>query len=327
MLGYTGWYSRKVTREILFFTPFMQVLVIGPVVYFYIKSLLSPTFKFHKKDWWHFVPGILYFGYSCIVFITDKLILDEFYFYSDFRDKDLKAWYQVAGLISMFSYLILSLQKYIAYKKAIFETVSYADSVLFKWIQNFLLAFLALLILRVLFFIINPQWEEFGSQFWYFISFSLVFFYISINGYAHAVIANTFVIEKDDDPVLFLEDDKTNSTSIDVDFWKNQIQTLIKEEKLYTNPKLTLSEVAKLLDTNTKTISTTINSGFNKNFNDYINDFRIEAVKAKIQKNEHLKSTLLGIALDCGFNSKATFNRAFKKSTSLTPKDFINSFK
>lgn len=41
------------------------------------------------------------------------------------------------------------------------------------------------------------------------------------------------------------------------------------------------------------------------------------------QKGEHKKSTLIGIAYDCGFNSKATFNRAFKKNTGKSPKEFI----
>ena len=68
----------------------MQVLVIGPVVYFYMKSLLQVDFKFSKKDWIHFAPGLLYLLYSLVIFITDKLVLEEFYFYADGRDKDLK---------------------------------------------------------------------------------------------------------------------------------------------------------------------------------------------------------------------------------------------
>ena len=59
------------------------------------------------------------------------------------------------------------------------------------------------------------------------------------------------------------------------------------------------------------------------NFNDFINHYRIEAVKEKLKKGEHKTSTLLGIAFDCGFNSKATFNRAFKKSTTVSPKDYL----
>ena len=109
----------------------------------------------------------------------------------------------------------------------------------------------------------------------------------------------------------------------EIKIWKEKILQLIQEEKIYKNPKLTLFDVAKLLNTNTKTVSNSINSGFEMNFNDFINKYRIEAVKEKLKNGEHQKSTLLGIAFDCGFNSKATFNRAFKKNTSLSPKDYL----
>ena len=323
MLGYAGWYSRQITREILFFIPFMQVLVIGPVLYFYIKSLLFSNFEFTKKDLLHFLPGILYLIYSLVVFITDKFIVNEFYFYADGRDKDLKTWYQLLGLLSISVYLILSLKSYLQYKKTIFETLSFADTVVFQWIQNFLISFLLLIFLRILFFIVNPQWAEFGNQFWYYFCFSLVFFYIALNGYALDIKTSFFNFENIEESNEVV-DEKTSTSTIDINFWKEKIEKIINEKQLYNNPKLTLVDVANQLETNPKTISTTINSGFHKNFNDFINDYRIEAVKEKIKHGEHTKSTLLGIALDCGFNSKATFNRAFKKSTSLSPKEYIN---
>lgn len=325
MLGYANWYSKKVTGDILFFVPFMQVLVIGPVVYFYIQSLLQSDFKFSKKDWIHFAPGLLYLLYSLIVFITDKLVLDEFYFYADRRDKDLKTWYQLLGLASMFYYLGLSLKKYRAYKKRIYDIVSYADSILFRWIQNFLLAFYSLLIIRIVFFFSNPQWVNFGSHFWYFISFALIVYYISISGYAEALKSSSVLLKKVDNTPIIPELEKPMMSSFDVDKWKTQLIVLLEKQKMYENSQLTLSDIAQQLNTNTKTISSVVNGGFDMNFNDFINHYRIEAVKEKLNSGEHHKTTLLGIAFDCGFNSKATFNRAFKKSTSLSPKEYIKS--
>ncbi len=300
----------------------MQVLLIGPVIYYYTKSLLNPSFRISKKEWLHLMPALLYLLYSLVIFITDKLILDEFYFYADYRDKDLKIWYQLLGFASISFYLIKSLQQYKLYKKVIFDTLSYADSVLFKWIQNFLLAFLALIILRILFFVFNEQWSEFGSHFWYFLSFAVVTFYVSLNGYENAIKSSIFNAEKIENPV-FAQEEKNALNTIDIDFWKTKILYLLEVDKIYENPKLTLADVSKLLETNTKTISNTINSGFEMNFNDCINQYRIESVKEKLKNGAHKKSTLLGIAFDCGFNSKATFNRAFKKSTGVSPKDYL----
>ncbi|WP_411893835.1 helix-turn-helix domain-containing protein [Winogradskyella sp. A2] len=331
MLGYANWYSDKLTADILFFIPFMQVLLIGPVVFFYTKSLLNTNFKLAKKDYIHFIPSILYAIYSLVVFITDKLILDEYYFYADGRDKDLANWYQATGLLSMAFYLVLSLKYYSNYKKLLFDTVSYADTLLFKWIRNFMIAFLGILVLRVLFFILNPDWGEFGSQFWHYIAFSFVFYYIAINGYSNIIKQITLEGEKLKTINVFyegisktvVENDPLNEGEKDYVIWKDKISELMLEKRLFENPRLTLSDVAKELNITTKIVSSAVNSGFNMNFNDFINHYRIEAVKEKLNKGEHNRTTLLGIALDSGFNSKATFNRAFKKSTSLSPKDFI----
>lgn len=328
MLGYAGWYSDKYkyTADILFFIPFMQVLLIGPVVYFYTKSQLNLGFKLSKNAYIHFVPALLYGVYSLVVFVTDKLILDDYYFYANGRDKDLANWYQATGLASMVVYLILSLRYYSNYKKRLFNTVSYAETVLFKWIRNFMMAFLGILVLRVLFFIINPEWGNFGSQFWHYIAFSFVFYYIAITGYSNVVKQIALESEKLKTVNVFEEEipvSKTENSPEKNSQWKDKLAQTMIEKRLFENPRLTLSDVAKELNITTKTVSSTVNTGFNMNFNDFVNHYRIEAIKEKLHRGEHHKTTLLGIALDAGFNSKATFNRAFKKSTSLSPKDYI----
>ena len=67
-------------------------------------------------------------------------------------------------------------------------------------------------------------------------------------------------------------------------------------------------------------LSHVISKGFAKNFNDFVNEYRIDEVKAKLKNVD--APTLMAIAFDSGFNSKATFNRAFKKFTCVAPKEF-----
>jgi len=301
MLGYAGWYSIKAYREFLFFIPFQQLFLIGPL-------------------------------YSLVIFVTDKIILEEFYFYADGRDKDLVFWYQLAGLISKLVYLLLSLTYYRIYRKFIVQEVSFADEVLFKWIRHFLLAFAFILLLRVFFFILNPEWGEFGSKYWYYLCFSILFYFIAITGYSNTVRSavsfdtnSSGFLKPEQDPPVFSKEKEENEIQ-DLEDWKTKILVLIEEEKIYTNHKLTLTNVALQLNTNRNLVSSIINQGFEMNFNDFINSKRVEAVLAKIKAGEHKTNTLLGIALDCGFNSKTTFNRAFKKHTSLTPKQYIDKY-
>ena len=72
-------------------------------------------------------------------------------------------------------------------------------------------------------------------------------------------------------------------------------------------------------------LSKVVNSGLDKNFNDFVNGYRVEAVKNKMSDPSTAHLTLLGIAYECGFNSKATFNRAFKKHAGVSPSAFLKA--
>jgi AraC-like DNA-binding protein len=72
-------------------------------------------------------------------------------------------------------------------------------------------------------------------------------------------------------------------------------------------------------------VSEVINNGFNKNFNDFVNSYRVNAFKSMLEENKHEQLSLLGLAHECGFNSKATFNRVFKKLTHYSPSEYLKS--
>lgn len=328
MLGYAGWYSGGVYRQLLFYIPFQQLFLIPPVLYFYIRSLLDNSFSFKPKDRLHFIPAILCLLYSLIVFISDYWLFDTIYFYKDGRDKDFEPWYQIAGFISLTIYLIASLRIYKKYKNLSYDTLSFADSVLFKWAERFLTAFVLLIGIRGLFFILNPEWAEFGRKFWYYLSFSGLFYFISINGYNnHIQSATSFRILDDPTTNDLLEKhiDKEEPTDPipDLEKWKEQISSLMAAQKLYEDPQLTITMVADRLDTHSKKVSQIINQGFGMNFNDYINSYRIESVIQKIDAGETSSQTIMGLAYDVGFNSKSTFNRAFKRLKNMTPKEYL----
>jgi AraC-like DNA-binding protein len=105
---------------------------------------------------------------------------------------------------------------------------------------------------------------------------------------------------------------------------KERILRLMNEEKVFKRADLTLFDMAKILEVQSKTVSNTINKGLEMNFNDFINSYRVAEVIVKMQASETDTKTILGIAYDCGFNSKSTFNRAFKKHAKLTPKEFLS---
>jgi len=104
----------------------------------------------------------------------------------------------------------------------------------------------------------------------------------------------------------------------------SRLTDLMVTEKLFTQSELSLSELAGRLNTLPNYLSQVINDKEGKNFYDYINTLRIEEFKALVARPENRKYTLLSLSYDCGFNSKSSFNKNFKKVTGLSPSEYLN---
>ncbi|WP_454048079.1 helix-turn-helix domain-containing protein [Chryseobacterium sp. Marseille-Q8038] len=99
----------------------------------------------------------------------------------------------------------------------------------------------------------------------------------------------------------------------------------MEHEKLYKDPELNLNNIAKVLEVHPNVLSQVINSMEQKNFYDYINRQRIEEFKRTVVLQENQKYTILSLAFECGFNSKTSFNRNFKKYMNCSPTEFLKS--
>jgi AraC-like DNA-binding protein len=102
-----------------------------------------------------------------------------------------------------------------------------------------------------------------------------------------------------------------------------QLGELMEKEQLFRNPELTLGEVARQLGVHPNILSQVINTFERKSFYDYINGQRIEEFKKVIATPDSRQFTLLALAFECGFNSKTAFNRNFRKSTGLSPSEYL----
>ena len=102
-----------------------------------------------------------------------------------------------------------------------------------------------------------------------------------------------------------------------------QLLKILENEKPYLNPELTLAELAKLIPVHPNKLSEVINKYELKNFYDLINGYRIQEFLRKLNQPESKQYTFISLAYDCGFNSKASFNRNFKKYTGKTPSEYL----
>jgi len=91
-----------------------------------------------------------------------------------------------------------------------------------------------------------------------------------------------------------------------------------------SNPDISLASLAERMQLSSGQISRLVNDGLAQNFSEAINRMRVEAVQERLRDPSE-KRDVLELAFDCGFNSKASFNRSFKTFTGTTPTQFRTS--
>ncbi|MFY0689219.1 MAG: helix-turn-helix transcriptional regulator [Cyclobacteriaceae bacterium] len=110
------------------------------------------------------------------------------------------------------------------------------------------------------------------------------------------------------------------------DEWiKRKIEIALATHKLYKTPDLTVHELSLHLNMKSSELSAFMSNRMGKNFNDIVNEYRVNEVKRLMQSpTTDPKATLIELAYQSGFNSKATFNRIFKRHTGISPREFRN---
>ncbi len=119
----------------------------------------------------------------------------------------------------------------------------------------------------------------------------------------------------------------SNLTPIQIEEYKKHLLALLDTEKPYLNPQVSLSDLSEKLSVSTKHLSQVINQSFDKSFFDFINTYRIQEVQQILKESKDDKLTVLEAMYEAGFNSKSSFNTAFKKETGQTPTEFRKTIK
>lgn len=104
----------------------------------------------------------------------------------------------------------------------------------------------------------------------------------------------------------------------------DRIMTRLKAEHWYLEPRLSIRDVAGRMGTNESYVSRALNRATGQSFNRLVNGLRVDHAKGQLTQNA---ASVLTIAMDSGFNSKATFNRVFRELSGQTPTQFRTSQK
>ena len=306
----------------LTYFPFGIAYGYGVCVYFYVLSLTDSKRRFTPQDFLFFIPAILYLIFRFALFAQNL----------EFKNRFNENYYVpiaaplifVTEFVWNIIFLYFSIKHYKKYRAWLDENFSDTEKIKFDWVGNFLYVFTFVLVSGAIFdftdsFIFNLSYIQY---FYFELIMAFTTYYLAIAGYLHSEAIELGFTETESRRA---EPRKTLLSENDLQLLKTKLQNLMEKEKPFLDSQLTLSNLAKQIGVNTTALSFVINNGFGKNFNDFVNEFRVAEVKNKLNEGAAENLNLLGIALDSGFNSKATFNRAFKKFTGISPKEFQNN--
>ncbi len=105
---------------------------------------------------------------------------------------------------------------------------------------------------------------------------------------------------------------------------KEIILSYLSEQKPWINSDFSLPVLSRETGIPRHHISQILNETLQTNFSDLINQYRVEEMKSRLKDGEHQRYSIAGIASACGFGSKSSFNRAFKRITGLTPSAWLD---
>ena len=298
--------------------PLQFSLATGPLVYFYMLKITRPEYKLGWKDLLHFSPLFLQ---QCILVLEIKeSIRTGAATYDTLIFQHLNPVLQILAFISVITYLYWSfrlIERF--YQRLKFNNVRDRHRYELRWLHRLLTGFGLLWLLWIPYTAMDYYYHQSAIHAYYLLDLLLAGMMIWIAAAAYlrpdvAVPVLAAPVPKPPSPVAL----KQKGT------WLKKAMEL---NLFYQDAELSLSSLAEKLDIHPHELSRIINVSLKKNFNDFINEYRIREVTRKMQDPAYDRLTLLGIALDAGFNSKSTFNRTFRQMTGKSPAEYKNGLK
>ena len=292
----------------LAFTQSAIAFIIAPAYYFYLKALVEQKLAFKWYHVYHFLP-----------FAVFLLLTSSFYFKtSTYKIELLRIIYNSKGSLESIPF-----NKYIFYSILILQMGFYTFGILKTinskrnggialgtWVFTIYWLFILLLLTtRIIFFydvrssIALPIYITFGI-------YGLAYWSLVRQGFFHNLRLDTVKYKK------------SKPSRDAIQNISHKLKDILENEKLYLDPDITASKVAKKIPVSTHTLSYIINEELEDSFYDLINRMRIHDAKLKLKNKTLAHLSIEGIGKESGFKSKSSFYRAFKKFTGKTPSEF-----
>jgi AraC-like DNA-binding protein/sulfur transfer complex TusBCD TusB component (DsrH family) len=292
----------------------------GPTYYLYLQSLTDPDFRLR---WDYLIHGFLFI--ACYFYLFPRFIFHGTY------EKILLLQTGAALTLTEISimngihaiqlgfYVIASFVIIRKYRREIKNNFSSIDKTNVLWIDFFFYSFSIKMVLDIIYITMTITIGTFPAEsnlLW------LVFIIIFI-------LIVTIIYKALQSPGIFLvlprqvKYEGSTLSENEKDRIVCQLTEYMEKENPHRQPNITIKELSERLKLSPRFLSQVLNERIGKNFFDFINSYRIKDFKKAISGEE--KRNFLETLYEVGFNSKSSFNKAFKKHTSMTPRQYKKS--
>jgi AraC-like DNA-binding protein len=304
-----------------------------PLLFLFVQHLTQTQPDKIWKSFWTFIPFVVLLMIMLPYYLQssdEKLLLLRNF---EESSKDDFGWInQVVSVLHILFQGFIMLY-YLRFEKTLREEYSEIESVRIQWLKNFLLLVLGATVLGVISFFARTWRVPVLSQLYsfHFVGLVLLFYWLSYKALTHPVL---FGIAKEATPrqpeITPIEEaaEKYKKSALETEQLSilfEKIKVALVDQRLYLKNDLTLTQLSTATHIPRHQISQAINSCYAGNFFDLINHYRVETFKELASQPDKKHLSLLGIAQEAGFNSKASFYSVFKKKTGMTPAEYLEN--
>jgi len=309
-------------------TRFGAWLLLGPLFYFYVQSIVGVQFAFSPRNILHFVPFIIL---VCLI----PIFSDEFLSFRQvnygmlttfdpFNDSITLIQYiysivfvlQFIHLLVYLIYVFVMVRRYERNLKGNYSALNSTDIRWLKIVDLSMLLVLAFVSLFLVIFFITRSYNR-NFDYLYVLPTAMLIYLISYKLAGVQWLVSAPVTGR------AAKYEKSSLKPEQAQTYLQLLEHFVAEKKPYLNNELRLFDLAEMVGIPPHHLSQVINEQLQTSFFDYINRSRIDEAKRLIKS--HPDSSLLEIAFKAGFNNKTSFTNAFKKFSGQTPLEFRRS--
>ena len=288
----------------------------APLFYLYLQSFTSTNFKLRLSTFLHGLPFIIFLAYILFTFTLHtaeekKEILDKGGIFTHIWFTILTAILHIQVIV----YFIISFRCVIFYRRRIRNFSSSGSLANLNWIRSIIGGLICLWLTDFTRYLTGFYSENIKSviEIFLFLGFIIFCYY-----FIYRALKQPLLLINTENSV---DKKKKSLSQLSYENYFRKLTGYMEKARPHLNAELTLLELSKNCGIPVRSLSEVIKKSFGCNFYDFVNLYRIKESE-KLLSSSDFNKTILEVLFEAGFNSKSSFNKAFKKQKGMTPTEF-----